>query len=296
MTGNYFFTKAASLSDSCQSTLLRKKKSLNKLLPLFSRIKYRVITFFFFLILFQGEIYAQAKGGQIPIPKINLGIDAAKNPEETSVALMILFLLTLLSLAPALIMMMTSFAKIVIVFDFIRRALSLQNMPPNQVMVGLALFITLFVMTPTIKTINESAFQPYLDKKIKTNEFFERSMTAIRGFMIHTLERSETSNGMEEVALFLKLGKLKNVKSFDGVPTYILIPAFMLSEIKKAFWIGILLFIPFIVIDMVVASTLMSMGMIMLPPVMISLPFKIVLFILVDGWNLVTRELVRSYI
>lgn len=241
-----------------------------------------------------GGLFAQA-AGQIPIPKINLGLEAAQGPQDTSLALMVLFLITILSLAPALIMMMTSFAKIVIVFDFVRRALSLQNMPPNQVMVGLALFVTLFVMTPTISSINEEAFQPYINGKIGTQKFFEKGMVPLRGFMIRQLEKSADGSGARDVALFLKIAGKKNVRSFQEVPTYVLIPAFMLSELKKAFIIGIFLFIPFIVIDMIVASTLMSMGMIMLPPVMISLPFKIILFILIDGWNLITLELVRSY-
>ncbi len=237
------------------------------------------------------EIYAQSTNTRIPIPNLSFNVNEAKNPKETSLSLMILFLVTILSLAPAIIMSVTSFTKIVIVMDFVRRALAVQNLPPNQVMVGLAIFMTFFIMAPTLGTINDKALTPYLDGKIETNTFFERSMVPLREFMMRQIGKS----GTKDVALFLKLGKVKQVKSFEDVPSYVLIPAFMLSELKKAFIIGIYLFIPFIIIDIVVASTLLSMGLMMLPPVMISLPFKLILFVLVDGWNLLVFELVRSY-
>lgn len=237
------------------------------------------------------DIYAQATGSRIPIPNLNFNINEAKTPRETSLSLMILFMVTILSLAPAIVMSVTSFTKIVIVLDFVRRALSIQNLPPNQVMMGLALFMTFFIMAPTLGEINQKALTPYMDGKINTNVFFEKSMVPLREFMMRQIGRS----GTKDVALFLKLGKVKDVKSFDDVPSYVLIPAFMLSELKKAFIIGIYLFIPFIVIDLVVASALLSMGLMMLPPVMISLPFKLILFVLIDGWNLLVYELVRSY-
>lgn len=232
-----------------------------------------------------------AEETRIPIPSLNFNIREAKSPRETSLSLMILFLVTILSLAPAIIMSMTSFTKIVIVMDFVRRALAIQNLPPNQVMMGLALFMTFFIMAPTLKEVNEKAFTPFVDGKIESTEFFEKSMVPIRDFMIRQIGKT----GTKDVALFLKLGKITDVKTYEDVPSYILIPAFMLSELKKAFIIGIYLFIPFIIIDIVVASTLLSMGLMMLPPVMISLPFKLILFVLVDGWNLLVFELVRSY-
>jgi len=232
-----------------------------------------------------------AEETRIPIPSLNFNVKEAKSPRETSLSLMILFLVTILSLAPAIIMSMTSFTKIVIVMDFVRRALAIQNLPPNQVMMGLALFMTFFIMAPTLKDVNEKAFTPFVDGKIETTEFFEKSMVPIRDFMIRQIGKT----GTKDVALFLKLGKIKEVKTYEDVPSYILIPAFMLSELKKAFIIGIYLFMPFIIIDIVVASTLLSMGLMMLPPVMISLPFKLILFVLVDGWNLLVFELVRSY-
>ncbi|MBE7412954.1 MAG: flagellar type III secretion system pore protein FliP [Leptospiraceae bacterium] len=249
------------------------------------------ILFLIGISLFSSEIFAQASGTRFPIPNLNFNVNEAKTPRETSLSLMILFLLTILSLAPAIVMSVTSFTKIVIVLDFVRRALSIQNLPPNQVMMGLALFMTFFIMAPTLGVVNEKAFNPYLDGKIDTNTFFERSMVPLREFMMKQIGQS----GTKDVALFLKLGKVKNVKSFEDVPSYVLIPAFMLSELKKAFIIGIYLFIPFIIIDLVVASALVSMGLMMLPPVMVSLPLKLILFVLVDGWNLLVYELVRSY-
>ncbi len=239
------------------------------------------------LFLAGAAIYAQ----EVPIPKIDFNITQAKGPKEVALSLQILLLLTLLSMAPAIILMLTSFTKIVIVFDFIKRALSLQNMPPNQVTVSLALFLTFFIMAPTFDAINKDALSPYLEGKMKTTEFFQKAGAPLKKFMIKQIGRE----GIPEIALFLKISKEKRPKNFNEVPMHVLIPAFMLTEIKKAFIIGIYIFIPFLVIDMVVASTLMSMGMIMLPPVMISLPFKIILFVLVDGWTLMTYELVKSY-
>jgi flagellar biosynthetic protein FliP len=260
-------------------------------------------TVMLFLLLFFGlsyiaflptELMAQSNTGKstkIPIPNLSFNVNEASGPKETSLSLMILFLVTILSLAPAIVMSVTSFTKVVIVFDFVRRALSLQNLPPNQVMMGLALFVTFFIMAPTIGKINDQSLQPYLNGKIGQSEFIDGSLKPLREFMIRQLGK----DGAKDVALFLRIGKVQNVKSFDDVPSYVLVPAFMLSEIKKAFIIGIYIFIPFIVIDLIVASALLAMGFMMLPPVMISLPLKLILFILIDGWNLLVLELVRSY-
>jgi flagellar biosynthetic protein FliP len=226
------------------------------------------------------------------IPVIE-GVRGAQDGQEASLSLILILMLALLSLAPALVMMITAFTKVIIVFDFVRRALSLQNMPPNQVLFGLAIFITFFIMAPTIGKFNETALQPYVNGQIGTEKFFEVGIKPFRDFMVLQIGK----DGAKEIGLFVTLaGKsAEDIKSVDDIDSYILIPAFMLSEIKKAFIIGIMIFIPFIVIDLVVASTLMSMGMIMLPPAMISLPFKIILFILVDGWHLITYNLVKSY-
>lgn len=234
-----------------------------------------------------GVIFAQ----QVPIPRVDFNITQAKSPQQVALSLQILLLLTILSLAPAIILMLTSFTKIIIVFDFMKRALSLQNMPPNQVMVSLALFVTFFIMAPTFDEMNKKAITPYLDGKISNTNFFKEAASPLRKFMVKQIGRE----GIKEIALFIRLSKAEKPKSINDVSMQVLIPAFMLTEIKKAFIIGIYLFIPFLIIDMVVASVLMSMGMMMLPPVMISLPFKIILFVLVDGWTLLTYEIVRSY-
>jgi len=242
-----------------------------------------------FLLLFTGVSYAQDVGGlRMPIPKIAFDIEEATTPRDVALSMQILFLLTILTLAPSIIIMMTAFTRVVIVLDFIKRALSLQQMPPQQVIVGLSIFLTIFIMAPTFTKINEKALQPYMKGRISSEKFFDESMKPMRSFMFKQTRE-------KDLALFVKLAKLEKPKNRTDVPTYCLIPAFMISELRKAFEIGVYIFIPFIVIDMIVASALMAMGMIMLPPVMISLPFKIILFILVDGWNLLIYELVKSF-
>lgn len=241
------------------------------------------------LIFFPCITLAQDIGGvRMPIPKIAFDIEEATTPRDVALSLQILFLLTILTLAPSIIIMMTAFTRVVIVLDFIKRALSLQQMPPNQVIVGLSLFLTVFIMAPTFTEINEKALQPYLKGQIGSQVFFEESMKPLREFMFKQARE-------KDIALFVKMAKIEKPKNRNDIPTYCLIPGFMISELKRAFEIGVYLFLPFIVIDMIVASALMAMGMIMLPPVMISLPFKIILFVLVDGWNLLTYELVKSF-
>ena len=244
------------------------------------------------LALFSFSVLSAQVPGGFEIPVIE-GIRSARNNNEGSFSLFLILLLGLLSLAPALIMMVTSFTKVIIVFDFVRRALALQNMPPNQVLFGLAIFVTAFIMVPTLKEFNEVALDPYLKGQSNTTSFFTNGIQPFRKFMIKQIGR----DGAQEVGLFVTLSgkKVEDIKSIDDIDSYILVPAFMLSEIKKAFIIGIVIFLPFIIVDLVIASTLMSMGMIMLPPALISLPFKIILFILVDGWHLITYNLVRSY-
>ncbi|HOA07597.1 MAG TPA: flagellar type III secretion system pore protein FliP [Spirochaetota bacterium] len=224
----------------------------------------------------------------MPIPKVTFNITEAKAPKDVALSLQVMFLITILSLAPAIAMMMTSFTRVVIVLDFVRRALSLQQMPPTQVIVGLAIFLTGFIMAPTLKNINETALQPYINGKITNEQFIDNGIKPLRAFMFRQTRE-------KDIALFIDLGKIKKPKTQDDVPTYCLVPAFMISELKKSFEMGIAIFLPFIVIDMIVSSALMAMGMIMLPPVMISLPFKLALFVLVDGWNLIVYELVRSF-
>lgn len=232
--------------------------------------------------------WAQYVHAQTAVPRIILGVEEAESPQEVAVTLQILFLLTVLSLAPAILIMMTSFTRIIVVLSFIRNALATNQMPPNQVLIGLALFLTFFIMAPTWQVINENALQPYLAQEIGQQEAIERALEPMREFMLrHTRER--------DLALFLEFAGQGQPQDPSDVPTTTLIPAFVISELKSAFQMGFILFVPFIVIDMIVASTLMSMGMLMLPPVMISLPFKILLFVMVDGWHLVVRSLLLGF-
>jgi len=231
------------------------------------------------------------------IPFIDLTVRNPASGQEVAFSLQLLLLLTVLSLAPSIIILMTSFLRISIVLDFIKRALSLQQVPPNQVIMGVSLFLTILIMWPTFSAINERALRPLSAGEINVETAFKQAEAPLRRFMfIQMRSRSAGMSGAERnIRMFMDMRGLPDPNSLDDIPTYILIPAFILNELTVAFKIGILLFIPFIVIDMVVASALMSMGMIMLPPVMISMPFKLILFILVDGWTLLTGQLVRSF-
>lgn len=225
---------------------------------------------------------------QTVFPRVIVGVEEAESPQEVALSLQILFLLTVLSLAPAILIMTTSFTRIVVVLSFVRSALATNQMPPNQVLIGLALFLTFFIMAPTWQAVNENALQPYLAQEIGQQEAIERALEPLREFMFrHTRER--------DLALFMEMSGAGQPYDPNDVPTSALVPAFIISELKSAFQMGFILFVPFLVIDMIVASTLMSMGMLMLPPVMISLPFKILLFVMVDGWHLVVRSLLLGY-
>lgn len=224
----------------------------------------------------------------LPIPDINLNVGTSEDPQDVSQTLQILLLITLLSLAPAILIMMTSFVRIIVVFSFLRNALATQQMPPNQVLVGLALFLTFFIMAPTFQQANSQALQPYLASEITQAEAFQRGMAPMRTFMFEQTRQTD-------LALFMSMSGAAKPSTYDDIPNYVLIPSFVISELKTAFEIGFILFVPFLIIDMVVASTLMSMGMLMLPPMMISLPFKILLFIMVDGWTLLVRSLILSF-
>ncbi len=217
------------------------------------------------------------------------GINALINlPGDSAASVQILMLLTILSLAPSILIMLTGFTRIIIVLSFTRNALAVQQMPPNQVLVGLALFLTFFVMSPVITEVNEKAYQPFVKGEITQQVAIDRAMTPVREFMLRqTYEK--------DLTLFANLDKIESVQSVDEIPNAVVIPAFITSEIKRAFQIGFFIYIPFIVIDMIVSSTLMSMGMMMLPPTAISLPFKILLFVLVDGWGLTIKTLIMSF-
>lgn len=236
---------------------------------------------------------AYAAPGPLPpvppaVPGISLNLTAADQPGQVVTTLQIISLLTILSLAPALLVLTTAFTRIVVVLSFTRSALATQNMPPNQVLVGLALFLTFFVMAPTWAQINQGALQPYIRGEMTQAQALEQGAQPLRQFMLRQTNE-------KDLALFINLAGLPQPERPADVPTYVIIPAFAVSEITTAFKIGFLIFVPFIVIDMVVSATLMSMGMLMLPPMMVSLPFKVLLFIMMDGWRLIVGYLVASF-
>lgn len=233
--------------------------------------------------------YSQSLLAQgVTLPTVNLGYKSLSEPQELVNGIKILLALTVLTLAPAILIMMTSFTRIIIVLSFVRQALGTQNMPPNQLLVGLALFMTLFIMSPFFNKINAEAVQPFLNGTIKQDQALDNALSPIRGFMFNQTRDSD-------LALFVNLSKMEKPKTRADVPTQVLIPAFIISELKTAFQIGFIIYLPFLVIDMIAASVLMAMGMMMLPPVIISLPFKIMLFVLVDGWTLIVGSLVKSF-
>lgn len=239
------------------------------------------------LVVFSNNYTAYAEP-EFPIPKLSLNVDGADTPTEVATSVEIIVLLTILTLAPSILIMTTSFTRIIIILSFLRKALSTQTTPPNQVLVGLALFLTFFVMAPTLDDINENAIKPYTNGEISFEQATDNAVKPLRKFMFKQTRQ-------KDLALFLNIIGMETPKSMDDIPTRALIPAFIISELKTGFGVGFLLFIPFIVVDMVVASTLMSMGMMMLPPVMISLPFKILLFIMIDGWNLIIKHILLGF-
>ncbi|WP_028840756.1 flagellar type III secretion system pore protein FliP [Thermodesulfobacterium hveragerdense] len=224
----------------------------------------------------------------IVLPTVKIGVEAAKTPEQFSTIIQVLILLTVLSIAPALLLMLTSFTRLVVVFSILRHAIGTQQTPPNQVLLSLALFLTFFIMTPTFKAVYEQAFIPYLNKQIGDKEFLERAQKPFKDFMLKNTRE-------KDLALFIKLRQEERPRTPDDVSFFTLVPAFMISELKTAFQIGFLLYIPFLIIDVVISSVLISMGVLMLPPMMISLPVKLLLFVLVDGWNLLVMSLVKSF-
>ncbi len=239
-------------------------------------------------MMLHGGVILNAAEKSSALPPISLNMAGASSPEQTAVVLKVIALMTILSLAPSLLIMTTSFVRIVIVLSFLRQALGTQVLPPNQLIVGLSMFLTVFVMAPSWKVLHEEALSPYLDSKISQEQALTVVDTTVRKFMF-----KQTRD--KDLSLFVKLANLDKAKTRADVPTYLLIPAFMISELKTAFLIGFMIYIPFLVLDMVVASVLMAMGMMMVPPVVISLPFKLILFVLVDGWQLIVGSLVKSF-
>ena len=230
---------------------------------------------------------AAAQGG-IPVPQMNLAVTGSKRPEDVSVTMQVLALLTVLSVAPAILMMMTAFTRIVIALGLTRTALGTQQIPPNQVLMGLALCLTFFTMQPTLAEMNDRALQPYLAKRLPFDAAVQRALPPVRRFMLRQTREND-------LALFVELSHTPRPRTARDVPTFVIVPAFVISVLKTAFTMGFVIFLPFLVIDLVVSMILTSMGMMMLPPVLISLPFKLLLFVMVDGWNLLSRVLTVSF-
>jgi flagellar biosynthetic protein FliP len=228
--------------------------------------------------------------GQVASPSITLNLGGGGDPStgQVAVGLQILALLTILTLAPAILIMLTSFTRIIVVLGFVRRALSTQEVPPTQVLIGLSLFLTFFVMAPTWSEIHEKAVGPYMANEINMMEALKEAEGPTREFLFSNTRKTD-------LALFIKMARIERPHYKADVPTFVLIPSFIVSELQTAFLIGFIIYIPFLIIDMVISSVLLSMGMMMLPPVIVSLPFKIILFVLVDGWSLIVSSLVRSF-
>jgi flagellar biosynthetic protein FliP len=225
---------------------------------------------------------------QVGLPTLDIKVGSANNPQDVSKGLQILIMLTVLTLAPAILIMGTAFTRIVIVLSLVRQAIGTPNLPPGQVIIGLSLILTFFVMSPTFTRVNNEALQPYLQGKMAQDAALTKAMTPMRDFMFK-------QTAPRDLELFMSLGKLKKPKNRGEVPTYVLLPAFTISELKTAFQLGFIIFLPFLIIDVVVSSILVSMGMLFLPPATISLPFKLVLFVLVDGWHLISQSLVAGF-
>lgn len=225
---------------------------------------------------------------QVTLPTVNLGFKTASNPQEVVSTIKLVIMMTILTLAPAILIMMTGFTRILIVLSFLRQAMGVQQMPPNQLLVGLSLFLTFFIMNPAFKEINNNAVNPYINGTISQDAAIDNALAPLRRFMF-----AQTRD--QDLSLFVKMAKIEQPKTRADVPTLVLIPSFIVSELKTAFMIGFIIFLPFLIIDILAASVLMAMGMMMVPPAVISLPFKIMLFVLVDGWSLLIGSMVKSF-
>jgi flagellar biosynthesis protein FliP len=231
---------------------------------------------------------ALAADGQASVPLFSVDIDENPSTGKVGVVMQIFLIMTVLSLAPSILVMLTSFTRIAIVLSLLRQAIGSNQIPPSQIIVGLSLFLTFFIMTPVWQTVNQQAVKPYLANEIGSQEALQKAMQPIRKFMIKQTREKDLS-------MMVEVAKMPRPKNIDDVPTHVLIPSFIISELKTAFQIGFMLYVPFLIIDMVVASVLLSMGMMMLPPVMVSLPFKLMIFVLTDGWYLIVGSLVKSF-
>lgn len=235
------------------------------------------------LLAFVPQVHAA-----LSFPNINIGMQTAQTPQDFSNGIQILIWLTILTLAPSIFIMTTAFVRIVIVLAITRQAIGVGSLPPNQVLISLALILTFFVMSPTLNKINDTAIQPYMKNQITQQAALDKALVPVRDFMF-----SQTDE--KELALFVKMAKIEKPKNMDDVPTYVLIPSFILSELKTAFKIGFVIYLPFLVIDIVISSVLVAMGMMFLPPTMIALPFKLIMFVMIDGWYLIVKSLVEGF-
>jgi len=250
--------------------------------------KIKILVILMMLLISSNLTAQQTQSLSFPIPKINVDVGTSQNGKDVAVTLQILLLMTILALAPSIIIMTTSYLRIIIVFHFLKSALGTQQMPPGQLLAGIALFTTFFVMAPTWNKVNQDALKPLLDEKISVEDAYNKGIEPIREFMFKHVRD-------EDLELFVSMANMSRPNNRNELPTYVVVPAFVLSELRTGFIIGFFLFIPFIMVDLIISSILMSMGMMMLPPMLISLPFKILLFILVDGWNLIVGSVVRSF-
>ena len=253
--------------------------------------KYASKSLLIIIILFTGIVVSGIGDviAQQPIPRISISIDGAKSPKDVAVTLEILLLMTVLTLAPAILVLTTSFTRIIVVFHFLRQAMGLQQMPPNQVLIGLALFLTLFIMNPVYTQVYQNSVKPYLAEEMSFDDAAASAIKPIREFMLKNTRE-------KDVSLLVSIANINKPSNENDLPTHLLVPAFVISELRVAFQIGFVIYMPFLVIDIVVASILMSMDMMMLPPVMISLPFKIMLFVLIDGWYLLVGSVIKSFV
>jgi flagellar biosynthetic protein FliP len=249
------------------------------------RIKSK--SFMLIIVIFMLFTSISSATDGLTIPAVDIGISQANTPEEIATSVQLLLLLSVLSLAPSILLMMTPFTRIIIILSFLRRALSLQTTPPNQVLIGLALFLTFFIMAPIITQINEEAYVPFVNGEIDQKTAIANASQPLKEFMLKQVRTKDLN-------LFIKISKIEIPKDMNELPISVITPAFIISELKTSFEIGFILFIPFIVIDMVVSNILMALGMMMLPPVMISLPFKILLFIMIDGWNILIEKIIMG--
>ena len=263
--------------------------SRGKLSHLFCKYLSLGLLLAFLLCGLGGSVYAQAPASGAAPTSLTLSLGGGgDDPANVATAIQVVVLMTLITLAPSFLLLMTSFTRIVIVLGFIRGAIGLQGAPSNQILVGMSLFLSMFIMMPTAKRVNEEALQPYMNKQINTAQFAEKASVPMKAFMLRQSRPAE-------VDFFLGLSGQGATKTED-LPITVVVPAFILSELRTAFQMGFLLYVPFLVIDFLVSATLMSMGMMMMPPMMISLPFKLLLFVLVDGWHLIVRSLVQSFV